>query len=339
MSGRRKKDSGGGHGGEEAWLLPYADMITLLLGLFIVLFALSSIDSSKFDNVSKAFSQTFKGQVLQNPGSVLSGSQGALNAEATTARTRQAVIMQQAAAAAATNAKFDREQKKLESMAQQMQGALSGKVQVASDERGIVIRVAGDALFASGSYAVREPAISQLKTIAAQLKSFPGAPLEIEGHTDAQAFPGEFGNRGLSTDRANSVIDLFIDAGIDESRMTPLGKGATEPIKQPTHPNESIAKNRRVEIHILAPGKSESEFTPEEERITQLDARKRTVLESVQHDHLVKAARTGGGAAAAAAVVKKSVPSSSWGGTSKPAPSTGSSGGSDIIGPIVDASK
>ncbi|MEO6866554.1 MAG: flagellar motor protein MotB, partial [Gaiellales bacterium] len=53
----RKRRESEGEEAEERWLLPYADMITLLLGLFIVLFAMSSIDSNQYNEVRRSLSQ------------------------------------------------------------------------------------------------------------------------------------------------------------------------------------------------------------------------------------------------------------------------------------------
>lgn len=338
MSGRRKKDDGGGHAGEEAWLLPYADMITLLLGLFIVLFALSSVDAKKFDSVSKAFSQTFRGSLLENAGGITPGSSGVLGASATSAKTQTAVTIAANAAAKATQERFDGEREKLDQMAKSMDGQLKGQLQIREDERGLVLSVAGDALFESGSYQLKSPATEQMRAIARHLRQF-NAPLLIEGHTDGQPFDGEFGNQGLSTDRANAVYMLFRKEGIRDSRMETSGQGSSDPLVKPPTPTASVPANRRVEIHILAPAASNSTFTPRAERAAKelpLEKRKPTVLESAVHDQQVgKAARgepiedvepakPGGDHAA----------DKPWGGTSTPneKPTV------DIVAPIVDAS-
>lgn len=337
MSGRRKKDDGG-HAGEEAWLLPYADMITLLLGLFIVLFALSSVDAKKFDSVSKAFSQTFRGSLLENAGGITPGSSGVLGASATSAKTQTAVTTAQSAAAKATQKKFDNERATLEKMAASADGQLEGRLQIREDERGLVLSVAGDALFESGSYELKSPATEQMRAIAKHLKQF-GAPLLIEGHTDGQPFSGEFGNQGLSTNRANSVYMLFRSAGISEDRMETSGQGASEPIVEPPYPKAPMPANRRVEIHILAPAATASTFTPRAERAvksTPLSKRTPTVLESAVIDQQVGKAARGEPTAAEPAPPKagaahgESAEPKPWGGTSTPA--------DDIVAPIVNAS-
>src|SRR4051794_19219799 len=71
-AGRRKKGGGGGHEGpDERWLLTYADMITLLMALFIVMFAISSVNTSKFDALSKSLKEAFNGKVVTGGESIL----------------------------------------------------------------------------------------------------------------------------------------------------------------------------------------------------------------------------------------------------------------------------
>src|ERR1700742_4334118 len=71
-AGRRKKGGGGGHEGpDERWLLTYADMITLLMALFIVMFAMSVVNTSKFDALSKSLKEAFNGKVVEGGQSIL----------------------------------------------------------------------------------------------------------------------------------------------------------------------------------------------------------------------------------------------------------------------------
>ena len=60
MSKRKKKHRHEDHT-DESWLIPYADLLTLLLALFIVLFAMSSVDATKFQQLSKSFNDIFTG--------------------------------------------------------------------------------------------------------------------------------------------------------------------------------------------------------------------------------------------------------------------------------------
>lgn len=225
-------------------------MITLLLGLFIVLFAMSSIDAKQFDNVKRSLAQTFNGEVLEEPGSVLPGSNGVQDPTAAS-DTPTTTVEEIENASRTTAARFDKEQSKLRDVAKELR--LANDVQVVRTERGIAIRLAGDALFEPGSYAIRPEMREGLVTIERELAAF-GHPIEIGGHTDGQPFDGEFGNMGLSTSRANAVHKLFLELKYPVDKMTTKGFAAIMPVVQPKYPKESVRANRRIEITILEPG-------------------------------------------------------------------------------------
>src|SRR5262249_7950354 len=72
---RRKGDHGGGHeGGDERWLLTYADMITLLMALFIVMWAISSVNTTKFAELSVSLKQAFNGKLVEGGDNIEAGA-------------------------------------------------------------------------------------------------------------------------------------------------------------------------------------------------------------------------------------------------------------------------
>jgi chemotaxis protein MotB len=251
MSSRRNRGGGGDHGGggEERWLLPYADMITLLLGLFIVLFAMSSIDAKQFDNVKRSLAQTFSGEVLEEPGGVLPGATGVLDPNAASDTQAQAIVEMDNASRTSAQ-RFDEETKQLEQLAKQLN--LGNDVQVVRNQVGIQVRLAGDALFESGSWELKPGMKDKLKEIEREMAAF-GHPIEIAGHTDGVPYAGQWGNLGLSQNRAAAVYSYFADLGYPPSLMEAVGFADTRPIKPPPTPNASIAANRRIEITILEP--------------------------------------------------------------------------------------
>lgn len=254
MSSRRNRGRGGGgghgDGGEERWLLPYSDMITLLLGLFIVLFAMSSIDAKQFDNVRRSLSQTFNGQVLEEPGSVLPGSNDVLDpSNPSDAPTTEAIEIENATRMTAQ--RFEQETRRLDQLAKQLN--LGNDVQVTRNERGIVVRLAGDALFESGKWDIKPGVTAQLTKIERELQAF-NHPIEIAGHTDGAPYDGQWGNYGLGNNRALAVHALFRDLGYPEARMQATTYGATRPVKQPPTPTTPMRENRRIEITVLEPG-------------------------------------------------------------------------------------
>src|SRR5215471_18602710 len=82
---RRRKlpiPGGGEHGGDdERWLLTYADMITLLMALFIVLWSVSAVNTSKFEQLKVSLHAAFSGKILNQSDHVLSGERSVLNPE------------------------------------------------------------------------------------------------------------------------------------------------------------------------------------------------------------------------------------------------------------------
>lgn len=255
MSSRRNKKGGGhgGGGGEEAWLLPYADMITLLLGLFIVMFAMSSVDAKKFDNVKRSLSQSFHGDVLEEPGGVLDGADGVLDPEAANARSQEAVVLEQLETPSnATAGQLDRQQEQLQQVAQQAN--LGNDAKITRNERGIKVSLAGDALFAPGSSELRPEVEEQLTALERKLATF-GRPIEIAGHTDGVPFEGPYGNWGLSADRAQAVVIFFLQHGYPGD-ITARFHADSQPAVAPPkgNPRAPMPKNRRIEITVLAPG-------------------------------------------------------------------------------------
>ena len=255
MAGNRRNNGGGDHGGEERWLLPYADMITLLLGLFIVLFAMSSIDAQKFDHLKRSLSQTFQGAILDNQGGVLPGSNGIMSPNAANNVKQAEVAMQRMQEA--TDAAAAAQEKQATQLENAVKAAGLGKdVSITTTERGIKVSIEGDALFASGSAQIR-PAMRDKLLVLERTLQRSGREIAIEGHTDAQPFPGDrLGNERLSGDRAFAVLEFFAEKGYPLALMSHTGMGSSSPVEAPpaSNPQAPIAKNRRVEIILMAPG-------------------------------------------------------------------------------------
>src|SRR5262245_42122743 len=80
-----RKRGGGGHGGhegaDERWLLTYADMITLLMALFIVMWSMSTVNISKFAALKASLSQAFNGKLTEGGENVLDGAQSVFPAQ------------------------------------------------------------------------------------------------------------------------------------------------------------------------------------------------------------------------------------------------------------------
>jgi chemotaxis protein MotB len=266
---RRKSKLGHGeeeHENSERWLLTYADMITLLMVLFIVLFAIGQVDSKKFDKLHDGLAQSF------GESTVLDGGSGLLDGSAVQApapddsrageqaleRQRQAVLAAQNAADAATKKQTDAARAALARLQKSLTAALAkqgltGAVQFeAIDERGLVVNIVTDrVLFDLGQATLRPQGGKVLDTIAPVLRKAPNG-LVVEGHTDNQPISDSrfASNWELSTQRATTVLRYLLDKGIDPSNVAAAGYADQRPL-QGGDSLASRARNRRVAIVVL----------------------------------------------------------------------------------------
>lgn len=251
---RRRNSGGDGHGGEERWLLPYADMITLLLGLFIVLFAMSTLDAKKFENVKRSLSQVFNGQITTESGDVLDGSTSVLNPTNTSEPPSQTQVQQAQSTMRASREQYQEQARQLRQVAKQA-GLTAKDVRIIENQQGIVIRLAGDALFDSGSWELKPDVEHKLRKLERQLQRF-NRELEIVGHTDGAPYKTVSGNWDLGAFRALAVLKFFLNEGYPGTLMRPMSAADTDPVVKPKkgHEQDSIPANRRIEILVLAPG-------------------------------------------------------------------------------------
>jgi chemotaxis protein MotB len=126
-------------------------------------------------------------------------------------------------------------------------------VEVTSEERGLVVRIASDdVLFDSASAAVTPAGAAILAVVAPSLLGFSNQ-IVVEGHTDHRPLRREgYDNWDLSVDRAVSVIKLLRDDfGLPQDRLSAAGYGDQRPLDL-GEDDAALARNRRVEIVVLA---------------------------------------------------------------------------------------
>ncbi|MFI7585879.1 flagellar motor protein MotB [Spongisporangium articulatum] len=262
------------HENHERWLVSYADMMTLLMVLFIVMFAISQVDTRKFAALKTGLSAGFGAPVallaggdtmLDSGGAVapdsinLAGNAGNDRSKSFTPNTTASEEQVAKLAKATEQAQVKREVENLQKAEQQLKEALqkagmSKKAEFRFNERGLVVTVATDnVLFPSGSADLQPQGQAVLNVLAPTLKKLPNN-LSIEGHTDSnpistERFPS---NWELSGDRASGVLRyLHAQDGIPYSRMSATGYADTEPRVKGTSAADDD-KNRRVEIIVLA---------------------------------------------------------------------------------------
>ena len=258
--GRRRRRGGHGHDGEhendERWLLTYSDMITLLMALFMVLFSISSVNTSKFESLQRAMQDAFSGKILSGGKSIQqTGSETEANRPAATppipaiqAITQQMTAARQAKAAAQESDTFKQLKQQIDSYARAH--GLTDKLETTIARRGLVIRLLTDkVLYGSGSATLNPQSRPLLDRIAQLLRTEFDHPIVVEGHTDNQPiassqFPS---NWELSAGRATAVVRYFIRDHVAPGRLAASGYGAMHPLTSNATAT-GRARNRRVEI-------------------------------------------------------------------------------------------
>ena len=238
--GRRHKGHEGGHENAERWLLTYADLITLLMVFFVVLYSMSSADSTKWKQISAALQQAFNVDVLQG--------QSATSIDSSAA----------APAPPIDNLINDSEVPQVTRLQNKIQAVLDGASQapdvtVGVDREGVVIRLSGSYLFDSGRAELKPNSLAVLDAVAAEIRPLAN-DVRVDGHTDSTPIdsPRYPTNWELSTARALAVTRYFNESdGIRADRLMAAGFGEFRPLV-PNDTREHRAQNRRVEIHLLS---------------------------------------------------------------------------------------
>ncbi len=283
--GRGRHRKRGGHEEEvengERWLLTYADMITLLLALFIVLFAISTINQKKFLALALGLKQTFN----PNPGVLPSGN-GVLNNAAVTptaganaATTNPNISLKPLGSATTTTTTptpttttvpvaeaptgtvlNSAARSALAKVEAEINRALKAKglestVTMSIQTRGLVVQVLADKVFfQTGSADLGPLGDEVVDTVASVLRQDPYS-IDVEGYTDNQPLTGgPYGsNEELSAVRAvNVVLRMSASDGINPGRLAATGFGETHP-EAPNDTPAHMSLNRRIDVVVLAP--------------------------------------------------------------------------------------
>ena len=281
-----------GHGEEgpssERWLLTYSDMITLLMVLFIVLFALGQTDIRKFDAFKDSFHFITSNQVTMPPGGpgVLSQASAIaliqtnpfarLNSAAGTSAWGATQVGNQYSGAQPSGAEHNgaapsgaqhspssltavAEHAALMKAAARMQSALekaglANEVRFNLDQRGLVVSIMTDKiLFPVDSASLQPEGFAILNAIGPVLAMLPNQ-IDVEGNTDNQPILGGpyRDNWELSAARAVAVVEYLIDDHhVDPSRLQATGNSDTRPVVPNNSPAHQ-AENRRVAIVVFS---------------------------------------------------------------------------------------
>ena len=262
MSKRRQKhEEHEEHVNHERWLVTYADMITLLMVLFIVLFAIGQTDLKKYKTLRHSLAKGFGGPdkmaLLDGGDGILEGGASPIGLvpQEVAAKGALDALGRRSAAWKIEKSKLDKTKATIE---KNLKAAMPGQVgdsqiRITVGSRGLIISISSDVvLFAPGSADLQEAGRKILDRIAPQLVTLPNA-ITVEGHTDNVPISGVYpSNWELSTARAASVLRLFIERdGLPAKRGSAAGFADQKQLAS-NATAEGRSKNRRVEIVVVA---------------------------------------------------------------------------------------
>jgi chemotaxis protein MotB len=278
------------HINHERWAIPYGDLITLLLALFVVMYAVSAVNETKFRVMAQSLNEAFNGtgkviepmRETQPATEVPSPDQSRTPTAAPIARIPvplpprmlplpghegAAPQPEKGTAHAAANGDAN-----LQAMAAQVKLALQPLIDrnlviVRQADDWLEIEIRTDILFPSGIARLSTPAEDVLRSVATILAPFPN-PMRIEGYTDTvpistPAFPS---NWELSAARAASVARLLTETGVDPHRVGIIGWGEY----RPSADNASVDgrnRNRRVLIVVMGDRKMPARATSDADKV------------------------------------------------------------------------
>jgi chemotaxis protein MotB len=247
MARRRNKGpeekKGGGESGSGRWMLTYLDMVTLLFGVFVVMYAMSQVDQKKFEEVAASLKLGFQGG-------------------------GKSLFLDRMIGGKTILEKLQPPGTRIKSEFQKISDVINKEMQennmyVHEDERGFVITLAADIFFESGTARLTEEARNVLDKLAPVLSEIRNS-MRVEGYTDDLAltmsdFSGESGyqdNWELGAMRAINVVRHLEYRGVEAKKLSAQTFGENLPIiKRDMLPDDASperrALNRRVDIVII----------------------------------------------------------------------------------------
>jgi chemotaxis protein MotB len=242
-------------------------MITLLMTLFMVMFAISSVNTSKFEALKMSLSQAVAGKIVTGGPSIqqtgaeqktdtsspvppIPSIKPTVQVDSSSSKSSSSSSSSNSAAAREQN-DFQQLKRRIDTYAKDH--GLQSKLQTAVARRGLVIRLLTDkVLFASGSARLEPPSTGLLTELGHLLALEVRHPITVEGHTDNRPIsnPQFPTNWELSTSRATQVVRYFIRQGVAAGRLQAAGLAAQRPIASNSN-DSGRSQNRRVEIVLV----------------------------------------------------------------------------------------
>ena len=261
---RKKAEHHEEHENHERWAVSYADMMTVLVGLFIVLYSMSQVDQVKFEALRESLAAGFGHRapsMLQGSTGALSGVEdfqivpdlaGETGVETEQVQTPEVEITEEERTMQLAAAEYDRLAQIRDQISQALNAqGLGDRVRFRVTERGLVIgMVADDVFFSPDTATLTETALRVLDTTAPVLVGLPDQ-VSIEGHANVLPSSRYPTNWELSSDRATQVLRRMVEVGgLPAGRVAAVGFGEARPIDDPGV--DPLEANRRVDLVVLS---------------------------------------------------------------------------------------
>lgn len=281
----RKKREQAPSGGNAPWLNTFADLMNLLLCFFVMLFAMSEVDASKFQEIAISMSNSFGvfdgGGKTFGEGPLISSGMSQLNNldQYTTSMGKQAESEKEDEGDYESSGDNEKEdpgqlgsldeaflimQEKMQQVSDEMFSSVENltneynlgdyvELDIDPEFRYVQLSMKGSILFSSGKADILSEARPILSRLGDVLGKFEGYTIEIIGHTDnvPMTSPGFKDNNWLSSARALNAAEFLIENNkLDPRNLKYSGRGEYEPIAD-NNTSTGRAKNRRIEIRIF----------------------------------------------------------------------------------------
>jgi chemotaxis protein MotB len=228
------------HEENDPWLMTFADMVSLLMAFFVILYSMSALNAVKYHDLTDSLRETFKGKTAI--GKTSKGKE--INMAEIIGSAKE--VKQYKSLNEKVNAEMVAITLKMNTFISEHK--LGNKVSAFIDDRGVVIKIADEILFAPGEARLSKESQVLIDYLVTMIKEFP-YQLRVEGHTDntpiqTNVYPS---NWELSTARACNVVRTFIEKGGNPTQFSAEGFAEYRPIGS----NSTVSgkmKNRRVEL-------------------------------------------------------------------------------------------
>ncbi|MGH6989090.1 MAG: flagellar motor protein MotB [Stellaceae bacterium] len=257
---RRRREQDDKKENNERWVISYADFMTLLLATFVVLYAVSSINVSRYRAAAQAFSNVFNGKMVEQTRSTGAQLNGIFNHSPTPVplpvnRPTVPIPPDQPKVPSKVRERVKKLNAAYANLRRLLHATIAkGQVQVTHNGMSVAININASVLFPSGSADLNQSALGVIDQIGLVLKDLPYA-IQVNGYTDnAPIHTAQFNsNWELSAMRAISVVRRFVGDGVDPAHLVGAGYGKYHPIATNDTP-DGRAKNRRVAIIVRSTG-------------------------------------------------------------------------------------